>query len=577
MYLEIKVNNNKTYLYKTYGARIGSSHKKVRIPLGELSFLKHSLKHITDDPIEYFKKQIDNENIKMKNDNIFNVNHLSFENEYINTHDIYSLHTYDDLPKNLGCIFLSKIYHSLNFDYVCKQIKREEKIKLPIDKVLQLLIFNRIINPSSKLTDFNSKNRFAENFNVSLDDIYRSLQYIYKHKDKFIACIRDNISSFVKLSKTNLHIDGSNTFVYTKNNDDNSILKIGYSKDHVKFPILQFLYFTDGNGIPLNFEVFDGNSPDVANYTTLLNHTKQIYGIKKSIIVADAGFVSNNNIVNTLLSSNGYIFKQSLLKVNKHIYSSFKSHIMPIVKETEKQDIKGFYKSIVLDTVREVVDINGKVVKVNIPQKFVFVYSKKCDDKLKYIRDNELRKVDDIIKNKKELNKVFDKLASGLIDVNFKNVDIDLNEDKLEKYEEISGFSLLITSEIELDDLKIIKAYKNQYIIEESFKILKSDLKVRPIFLKNEESIKSHMLVCFLSLLLVRILHIGLKREYTISKIIEAITNLSLQEMHMNSLKRICGYIGITHKISEYLGIEFDRRYIDGKEVRKKFGEVKKK
>ena len=166
------------------------------------------------------------------------------------------------------------------------------------------------------------------------------------------------------------------------------------------------------------------------------------------------------------------------------------------------------------------------------------------------------------------------KISSSLIDV--EDIKVDIDKDRLEKYEETSGYSVIITSCINMSDEDIIKAYKNQYLIEESFKITKSDIKTRPIYLSNDNHIQSHFFVCFLSLLFIRIIQIGLNRELSSRDIIEAMKELNLVSMSRTSDSEISTYTENMDKIAKFLGVKFNEAVLNGAQIRKLFGDAKK-
>ena len=570
MYLELAKSG---LLKKVMSVRKGDKVSKIRIKLGYIDDLKKTLN--VDDPVKYFQDEINNEKLNKYHNSINNQtiiklqSNIPFKNLDVND----DINIYKSFDKNLGSIFLSKIFHQLNFDDICSYIKRKENIKLPLNKVLQLEIFSRVIDPSSKYNDFKNKDNFAENFNLSKDDIYDSLDILYKYKNDFIKAIKDNIKYLIKIKKDILHTDGSNIYVYTNEEKDNenSLLQYGYSKENKSLPIAQFMYITDANGLPLNFKAYQGSKPDVSLYNDFINETKDIYNIKKSIVVADAGFVSNDNIINTLINNMHYIFKESMLRINCSIYNSFKINILSIVEEIEKENpnFKGFYKSFNVEVPRKVKDIYGKIKTVNITQKYIFVYSKKQDDRLTNLRFNELKRVDELINDKNKLEAIIKRISSSLTKIDNKDkIKIEVDENKLKKYTDTSGFSLLITDMLDMDEKEIIKTYRNQYLVEDVFKNLKSSFSIRPVFLKKENRIKSHMLICFFALLFTKIIHLGLNKEYSITNIQKAIKYLRLSKVGDNNIWELKGESIIAKKMTELLDIQIDKTVVNGNDIR---------
>ena len=576
MYINIERQKNKqgrVYLYKVIGVydKYTNKVKKTRELIGRVD----ELEKLYDNPYEHFKNILLKESKELKEQNR---QRLSLTTTNILTiKDI--LKDNSSLISNLGCIFITKLYHSLEFEYLFNKIKYEEKTKLPLSKILQFLINQRIMYPSSKAKDFENINNYAENFKFKLDDIYRALDIFHKYKYLFINAIKDNIAKFIKYDLSQLHYDVTNYFIYTdinENIEDNKLLKKGYSKINNNYPTIQMALLTDNNGLPIDYKLFAGNRNDVSTYVDFMKELDMTYPIRKAVVVADAGLVSNNNIVATLLGGANYIFKHSLLRFNKEEFNMFKECVKPVIEEAmiNNPNANGFYKSVDVLVNRFVSDIYGNKQKVELRQRYLFMYSKKYDNRSEHIRMSKLENANEYINSKKKLTNTIKKISSSLIDV--EDIKVDIDKDRLEKYEETSGYSVIITSCINMSDEDIIKAYKNQYLIEESFKITKSDIKTRPIYLSNDNHIQSHFFVCFLALLFIRIIQIGLNRELSSIEIIEAMKELNLVSMSRTSDSEISTYTENMDKIAKFLGVKFNEAVLNGAQIRKLFGDAKK-
>lgn len=576
MYINIERQKNKqgrVYLYKVIGVYDKNTNKvkKTRELIGRVD----ELEKLYDNPYEHFKNILLKESKELKEQNrqrlsLTTTNILTIKDK---------LKDNSSLISNLGCIFITKLYHSLEFEYLFNKIKYEEKTKLPLSKILQFLINQRIMYPSSKAKDFENINNYAENFKFKLDDIYRALDIFHKYKHLFINAIKDNIAKFIKYDLSQLHYDVTNYFIYTdinENIEDNKLLKKGYSKINNNCPTIQMALLTDNNGLPIDYKLFAGNRNDVSTYVDFMKELDMTYPIRKAVVVADAGLVSNNNIVATLLGGANYIFKHSLLRFNKEEFNMFKECVKPVIEEAiiNNPNANGFYKSVDVLVNRFVSDIYGNKQKVELRQRYLFMYSKKYDNRSEHIRMSELENANEYINSKKKLTNTIKKISSSLIDV--EDIKVDIDKDRLEKYEETSGYSVIITSCINMSDEDIIKAYKNQYLIEESFKITKSDIKTRPIYLSNDNHIQSHFFVCFLALLFIRIIQIGLNRELSSKDIIEAMKELNLVSMSRTSDSEISTYTENMDKIAKFLGVKFNEAVLNGAQIRKLFGDAKK-
>ena len=256
----------------------------------------------------------------------------------------------------------------------------------------------------------------------------------------------------------------------------------------------------------------------------------------------------------------------------------FLSNIKPFIDEIleDNPNINGVYKSIHVEVDRTVIDIYGKKVKVPLTQKFLFTYSRSYDKRSKYIREEELVNADKYIKNPEKLNKYLSKVASSLINTKIKHNDVNINDKKLKKYEEISGYSLIISSEYDMDDLDILKAYKEQYRIEESFRVMKSTIKTRPIYLSNEDRIQSHFLICFLALLFIRILQIKLNRIYSVDEIVNGLKDLEIFKHTGSNMFEINGLSEIHKYLNNILDVDIPTYEYTGKELVNLFSKCKK-
>lgn len=533
-----------------------------------LNVLKDELSKLYDDPISHFREVLKEETLlekQQKKDKILN---LSINSSHFNSNDIINGTVIDNkFNKNFGSVILQFLYHQLDFEKLVKKIKYKENTKINISKLIQLLILCRCIYTNSKLSDFKNQNKFADTFNLSKDDIYRGLEILNKYKDDIISHLNNNIGKFVNYNFKNTHYDLTNYFVYT----DNTTLLIqkGYSKIKNGKPIIQQALLVDANGLPINYKLFSGNRNDVSTLVEFLDDQKKKFNIKNTTILADAGLVSNENIVKILLSKNQYIFKQSLLRVNKDILSTFNEIVKPKLEEVMKinEHLKGCFFSVVLDITVKVKDIKGNLVNVTIPQKYIFTYSKKYEDRQEQIRLDQLEDAQNYIKSYTNLKNTFKKHLPSLVKAFINDVDLQIDEEKIDKYENTAGYSLIITSKINSSDKEII---------EESFRISKTDLNLDNIYLRKDNRIQGHFLIGFLSLAFLRILQISLAHEYSISKIQEELKKFTLEKIRQSNNYQISRYSILIAKIQQLYNVEINKQIYSGTDLINTIGNVKK-
>lgn len=399
------------------------------------------------------------------------------------------------------------------------------------------------------------------------------------------------ISSLLDKSVRRVHInDLTNFYVYTKESDDENkqFLKRGYSKEHSQYPIIQMALLSDANGTPLNYKLYNGNRPDVSTLNDFIKEQSQIFKFKKSVIVGDAGIISAKNIIQTLISSHGYILKKSMRKLSESEYNMFKEIIKPKIEQALKlrEDLDHFVFSVVIDTDFTYIDNNKKVTKT-LPQKYLFRYSRKSARLDKHVNDDKIGNALEIINNSKKYKKKISKDSSNLISLKTSIVDentgevieidnnFEMNEKMKDRLREIEGYSLLVTSETNVADTKIIEAYRNQYLIEQNFRITKSEIEARPIYLTLDKHINAHFLSCFTALVITKILYELLDRKYSTFEIIESIRKYESIYI-IDNVYKSSGYNEIIAKLSEIFGLDNDYEFLKPANIKKIMGDSKK-
>ena len=567
MFLKQSVSNGKKYLSFVQGYRDenGKVKQKTIKKLGYLDDLKKQY----NDPIVFFKSIA-----------------KAYTDEQINEYTIKNIDSkfvdVNDNDKNLGYAFLRIIYNELQLPSLLKQQNKLFNVKFDFNSIFELLVYSRILFPASKNETFSNKNKFFDNFNFSLKDLYRSLDYFSQFKNDILKSIWINSKDKYN-RKTNItYYDATNYYFEISYNDSDlidengKILEKGYrkkgpSKEGRKTPIISMGLLLDEIGIPLSYDLFPGNESEKLQMRPSLKKSKNMFGIDKTIIVADRGQNTSDNTVfiagkndDDHKNHDGYIYGQSIVGADKKFKSwaidpkGFVNDIVydengkPITyKETikdEKGRILGYedkpvifkHKSRIYAKKVQIKKDNKRNVTYLIYQKQLVYYSKKYAEKQKYERNLALAKAKDLIANPgkytqatsygctKYINNIkFDKetgvVPDGLL--------LTLNTDKIKEEEKYDGYYSIVTSEKELSDKKIRDIYKNLWKIEETFKVTKSSLETRPVYVWTKEHIEAHFLSCFVSLVIVRLLEQKLAKKYSTKKIIEALKNFNCRKI----------------------------------------------
>lgn len=542
MYLRKSLSNGKIYLSFVHGYRdeYGKSKQKTIEKIGYLE----DLKKIYDDPIAHFKEIA-------KQRNAEEVNELVIKN--INTKIIDE----SNPRKNLGYIIPKRIYKELGIYEFLKGKSSKLKVEYNLQDIFELLVYSRILFPNSKLSTFNHKDMYFENYNFSEKNMYRSFDYLANYKDEILKLCWNNTKNLYNRDTSNTYYDTTNYYFEISYNDEDKIdengnviekglRKKGPSKEHRKSPIVQMGLLMDNNGLPMYYDLFPGNESEKTQMRPTLKKTKAKFDIGRTVIVADRGQNTSDNTVfiagkndDDKTNHDGYVYGQSIIGADEEFRNwavDQKGFITDIILDESNNEIRFKHKSRIFAKNVQIKKNNQRTVKYQIYQKQMVYYSQKYADKQKYERELAILKAKDLIANPgkytqatsygctKYINNIsFNKKTGEVAD----DSNLSLNLDKIKDEEKFDGYYSIVTSEKHLSDKEIRDIYKGLWKIEETFKITKSELETRPVFVWTPESIETHFLSCFIALLIIRLLEQKTNRKYSNHYIIDSLKKYS--------------------------------------------------
>lgn len=569
MFLRKSTNSKtgRTYLAIVQGYRDknGVSRSKTIKSIGYLDELEKEY----DDPIAYFTKEA-NELEKQRRENNMPLTFTFQKNGVIPTGSVNR--------KNFGYITLSKIYHELGIHTFLINRQRHTKEEYDADTIMKMLVFSRLLAPASKKKSYEGRVHFFEKDNYSLDDVYRSLTFFSKHKAALQLWINDKIKSLYGRDTTLVYYDVTNYYFETDKTDN--LKKKGVSKEHRPNPIVQMGLFMDNNGIPITYELFPGNTNDCMTYRPNLSRIKHDYDLGKVIIVADKGMTTGDNIWYTLSAGDGYVFSMSVRGADKEL----KDYVLDdFGYEWLGTEYKR--KSRLCPRTIFVTTVNGKKMRKTVDEKQIVFYSEKYDKRAKAERAAAIEKAQDLITNPGKYTRATSYGAAGYI----KNIDFDketgevinpgkaleLDWDKLKEEEALDGYYVIVTSEYKESSDRIIDMYRGLWKIEESFRITKSDLEARPVYVSREDHIQSHFLICFVALVIARILEMKTEHKYSITKMLESLAKAECTHIQQNYYL-FDYYDEILETIGNKLDIDFSKQILSLGEIKKILGDTKK-
>ena len=477
-----KTNNKKgTYLqiYESYydPERKGGAHRSYK-PIGYVHELQAGG---IEDPVSYFKEEVQRLNQEYKKKK------QSEKNRQIS----------DESPEKLLGYFPLK---NLNDSLACKKyidlMQTATHFRFNVFDMMSALIYARTVHPCSKSrTYFEVIPKLFEKYDFSLDQLYKGLGYIGSEYEKVIEIYNHQVSQKYKFDTSHTYFDCTN-FYFEIDREDDFRLK-GPSKENKKEPIVGLGLLLDANQIPIGMKMYPGNESEKPVLRNIIDDLKQRNHISgRTIQVADKGLNCFNNILHALKSGDGYIFSKSV----KTLPETEKTWVLLDNDYVDVKDKKGE----VLYRIKECVDDfdynysdnNGHRKTVKLTEKRIVTYNPKLAEKQKFEINKQVEKA----KNLKACEAKKSEYGDSAKYVTFSPADkkgektdgkikVELNDKAIEKAKQLAGYNMLVTSEINMSASEIYAAYHNLWRIEESFRIMKSQLDARPVYMQKEDTI----------------------------------------------------------------------------------------
>lgn len=545
---------------------------KVIEKLGTYEYLKNTL---DEDPIEWAKKYVEKLNQEEK-DGTRNVM-VKYQPTKIIEKNVQN-------SFNAGYLFLESLYYKLGLHNITKIISQKYKFSYDLNSILSRLIYSRIIYPSSKLATFELSKKYIEQPNFELHDIYRALEVIAKETDFIQAELYKNSLKVSKRNTNILYYDCTNYFFEIE--QESGLRQYGPSKEHRPNPITQMGLFMDGDGIPLAFSLTPGNTNEQTTLTPLEEKILEDFKLSKFIVCTDAGLASNANRKFNDKDDRAFITTQSIKKLKKHLMDwaldPMGWYLSRDKKEYNINEIEKDESSVEL--FKDRIFFKERWIKENgLEQKLIVTYSLKYRNYQRQIRNSQIERAKVSIANKSfKLDKCNQNDFKRFIkktnitkdgEVAEKKV-LSLNTDTIQKEEKFDGFYGVCTN---LDDEpeEIIKVNHRRWEIEESFRIMKSEFKARPVYLSRDDRIIAHFTTCFLSLTILRFLEKKLTDKFTVSEIIETLRGMNLQSNIGNGYIPTYTRTDLTDALHEKFDFRTDYQIILNSQMKKIFKKIK--
>lgn len=432
-------------------------------------------------------------------------------------------------PLNYGYIFLEAIYHELNIPSFIRKYSNERAFKYDLDAILKLLVYSRALNPESKKKTFEHKGHyFFEMKDIELSEMYRSLSELNTLKDDLMIHLNKELTKKGLRDASLVFYDVTNYYFESDIND--GFREKGVSKERKKTGIVQMGLFIDKQGIPITYELFPGNTNDLSTMRPILEKIKKQFNLGKLTIVADKGNNSSTNLAQIDSYGDDYIIAQKIRGRG--------TPLADIVLDQEGYHVnqEGTFKHKLVRYERNVKDADGTTK--TLTEHLMCFWSEKearfqrakrglLDEKIeKFIEDPSLLNASNSFGIKKYFKQINVDSKTGEV-LKGKKI-YAFNQEKYQRDLELDGYYAIVTNNLDMHPLDIIKHYRQLSMIEESFKVTKSDLEGRPIYVWKEDHIKGHFLTCYLALVLYRVLQTKLDKNYPIHQLKEALNSAQM-------------------------------------------------
>jgi len=550
LFLKKSVSNGRVFLSLVQGYRENGKVKHKTIE--KIGYLDE-LEKVYDDPIAHFKSVAKERSLATPDERKLEVSLTQRLTDNASSR------------RNLGYAIPKRIYSLLGIHTFLQKKQKHLNIEYNLNSIFSLLVYNRFLFPSSKKKSFDRRDFFFESYDFSLDDLYRSLDYFARYSESIQKYLHEKVCEIIGRDGKLGYYDVTNYYFEIPYNDedeydDNGVLikkgfrKKGPSKEHRPDPIVQMGLLMDSNGIPMAFNTFSGGDSEKTSLLPIIRRVKKDYGLKRIIAVADRGLNTSDNTA-FLAGTNdddchghdGYVYGQSVLAADKE----FKAWVINPEgyihsKEVDKngEEVIFTHKSRIYAKTIQLENRQGKrSLKMTIYQKQMAYYSQKYAEKQKREREIVLKKARDLIANPGKYTRATSVGAAGYIN-NIKfvketgeipdGVKLSLKLEKIAEEEKYDGYYSIVTSEKELCDQEIRDIYRGLWEIEEVFKIIKSEFKARPVYLRTENHINAHFLICFVALLILRVLEYKLHKKYPVKQIRESLIRYSCSHLDQN-------------------------------------------
>ena len=570
MKLTISKSKNASSLYVTKSIYVNGVHtSKIVEKLGTYADLEKKLNG--EDPIEWAKAYVAELTRKEKEEK---------REVMVRYSPAKQIEKDEQKSFNGGYLFLQQIYHQLGLSKISKVISDTYKFTYNLDSVLSRLVYSRIIFPASKLATCEQSKLFMEQPEFELQHVYRSLEVLAKESDYIQSELYKNSLKICDRNKGILYYDCTNYFFETEQED--GLRQYGVSKEHRPNPIVQMGLFMDGDGFPLAFCINKGNTNEQVTLKPLEKKIISDFGLSRFVVCTDAGLASVANRKFNDIQDRAFITTQSIKKLK----ASLREWALdPTGWKMSGSDVLYDLTELNEDSNLDLTFYKERWIKEkDLEQKLIVTFSTKYQKYQQSIRNRQIERAQKVIDtNPGKLKKCNSNDYKRFISKSHctengevaENESYSIDTDLIAGEAAYDGFYAVCTN-LDDDASAIIKVNQRRWEIEESFRIMKSEFKARPVYLQRDDRIEAHFTTCFISLMIYRILEKKLGEKYTCHDIVTGLRDMNFFEITGEGYLPTYTRTDLTDDLHDAFGFRTDYQIVNTKQMKKIFKDTKK-
>ncbi|MCX4345439.1 MAG: IS1634 family transposase [Kineothrix sp.] len=550
-------NAESFYIAKSYAKSGGGTSSKIIRKLGTLEQLLPEHGPTRDDVLAWAKNEVKLETEKYKKEKEAKTILIPFHADRQLGYGVQKFY-------RGGYLFPQSVYYGMKIHKICRKLKARYQFKYDINAILSDLIYARILEPASKLSSYKTAMEFLEGPSYALHDVYRALDVLGMECGFIQSEVYKNSSFLGKRNDKVLYYDCSN--YYFEMEQEGGSIKYGKSKDHRPNPIIQMGLFMDGDGIPLAFSLFPGNTNEQKSLKPLEEKVLRDFGCQKFIYCSDAGLGSESIRTYNHMGERAFIVTQSIKKLAKEDRewalnrTGFKrvSDDKPAdIAALDEDDAGLYYKDI-------------PYTPKKLHQRLIVTYSPKYARYQKTIREKQVERAEKMLasgntkKTRKNPNDPARFIGSVSVtsDGEIAREHKYLDGEKISSEAQYDGLYAVCTDLLDDDVSGILKVSEGRWQIEECFRIMKTDFSARPVYLQDENRIKAHFLICFLALLFYRVIEKKLDYHYTCDEILHTLRTMNFAKVEEEGFMPLYKRERITDALHDAFGFRTDYQFI---------------